>query len=235
MLFPYRDNLVTGAWPLGVALLIAILSLLNVPLFLFPERQAEAIAAGGFIPLLFSLKPLLSSYRLITASALHADFFHLAGNCLFLAVFGRTLERLFGLRLLLVLFPVLAIAGFLAEWAVHADTPIPVIGASGAIAALMGAYLPLFPGARIRMFLFLGLFWKRFTVPAWVFLPYWIGLQLLSIAMGSQDGVAYAVHAGSFAAGAIGAIIWKTSYMGADEKLATFKRESFQGKQGVRH
>jgi len=51
-------------------------------------------------------------------------------------------------------------------------------------------------------------------VPAWVFLPYWIGLQPLSIAMGSQDSVAYAVHAGSFTAGAIGAIIWKTSYMG---------------------
>lgn len=230
-MFPYRDNLVAGAWPLGIALLIAILSLLNVPLFLSPEWHAKAVASGGFIPLLFSFKPFLSSYRLITASALHADFFHLAGNCLFLAVFGRTLERLFGLRLLLLLFPVLGIAGFLAEWAMHADSPVPVIGASGAIAALMGAYLPLFPGARIRMIVFLGWVWKRFTVPAWVFLPYWIGLQLLSIAMGSQDGVAYTVHAGSFAAGAIGAIIWKTSYMGADEKLATFKRESFRERQ----
>jgi membrane associated rhomboid family serine protease len=225
--FPYRDNLVAGAWPLGIALLIAILSLLNVHLFLSPEWHREAVAEGGFIPLLFSIKPFLSSYRLITASALHADIFHLAGNCLFLAVFGRTLERLFGLRVLLLLFPALGIAGFLAEWAMRADSPVPVIGASGAIAALMGAYLPLFPGARIRMVVFLGWFWKTFTVPAWVFLPYWIGLQLLSIAMGAQDGVAYAVHAGSFAAGAIGAIIWKTSYIGADEKLAMFKRESF--------
>lgn len=228
-MFPYRDNLVAGAWPIGIALLIAILSLLNVPLFLDSAWHRAAVAEGGFIPLLFSFKPFLSSYRLITASALHADIFHLAGNCLFLAVFGRTLERLFGLRLLLLLFPALGVAGFLAEWAMHADSPTPVIGASGAIAALMGAYLPLFPGARIRMIVFLGWFWKRFTVPAWVFLPYWIGLQLLSIATGSQDGVAYAVHAGSFAAGAIGAIIWKTSYMGADEKLAAFKRQSFQG------
>ena len=66
---------------------------------------------------------------------------------------------------------------------------------------------------------------KRFMVPAWVFLPFWIGLRLPSIAMGSQDGVAYAVYVGSFAAGAI---IWKTPYTGADEKLAAFKRESFQ-------
>lgn len=228
-MIPYRDNLVSGGWPLGMALLIAILSIVNIPLFLAPEWHREAVAAGGFIPLLFSAKPLLSSYRLITATGLHGGIFHLAGNCLFLAVFGRTLERLFGFKMLIALFPALGIAGFLAEWAMHAASPIPVIGASGAIAALMGAYLPLFPGARIRMVLWLGFFWKRFTLPAWAFLPYWMGLQLLSIAMGAQDGVAYAAHAGSFAAGAIGAIIWKTSYMGADEKLAEFKRESSQG------
>jgi hypothetical protein len=57
-----------------------------------------------------------------------------------------------------------------------------------------------------------------------------LSLQLLSIATGAHDGVAYAVHAGSFAAGAIGAIIWKTSYMGADEKLAEFKRQSLEPK-----
>lgn len=228
-MFPYRDNLAGGAWPFGIIFLIAILALINIPLFLSPEWHREAIADGGFIPLLFSFKPFVSSYRLVTATALHGDIFHLAGNCLFLAVFGRTLERLFGLRLLLILFPALGIAGFLAEWAIHAESPVPVIGASGAIAALMGAYLPLFPGARIHMILFLGLFWKRFTVPAWVFLPYWIGLQMVSIVLGSHDGVAYGVHAGSFVLGAIAAIMWKTSYLGADEKLATFKQTSFAG------
>ena len=90
---------------MGIVLLIAILSLVNVPLFLFLEWHVEAVASGGFIPLLLSFKPFLSSYRLITASALHGDSFHLAGNCLFLAVFGRTPERLFGLLLLLLLFP----------------------------------------------------------------------------------------------------------------------------------
>jgi len=228
--FPYRDNLTAGGWPIGLTWLIAILCLVNLPLFLSPEWHAEAVSAGGFIPLLFSSKPFLSSYRLITATALHGDIFHLAGNCLFLVVFGRTLERLFGARLLLALFPTLGIAGFIAEWAMHAASPVPVVGASGAIAALMGAYLPLFPGARIRMVLWLGVFWKRFTLPAWAFLPYWMGLQLLSIAMGEQDGIAYAVHVGSFAAGAIAAIIWKTTYMGADEKLDEFKRMSFEPK-----
>jgi membrane associated rhomboid family serine protease len=229
--FPYRDNLVAGGLAWGVALLVSLLALINLPLFLSPEWHTQAIEAGGFIPLLFSVKPLLSSYRLIAATGLHGDIFHLVGNCLFLVVFGRTLERLFGARMLLLLFPALGIAGFLLEWAIHSNSAVPVIGASGAIAALMGAYLPLFPGSRIRMILFLGWFWKRFTVPAWVFLPYWMALQIISIAMGSQDGIAYGVHAGSFAAGAIAAIIWKTSAVGADKKLAHFKRESFQMSQ----
>ena len=226
-MFPYRDNLVAGGWAWGVLILAALLAAINAPLFLSHSWHAEAVRAGGFIPLLFSVKPFASSYRLITATFLHGDIFHLAGNGLFLLVFGRSLERLFGAPLLLALFPALGVAGFLLEWAVHAGSPVPVIGASGAIAALMGAYLPLFPGSKIRMVVFLGWFWKRFTVPAWVFLPYWMGLQLVSVALGSQDGVAYAVHAGSFAAGAMAAIIWKTSYLGAEEKLANFKRVSF--------
>jgi membrane associated rhomboid family serine protease len=228
--FPYRDNLAAGGWPVGVLWLIAILCLFNVPLFVFHEWHMDATSLGGFVPLLFSAKPFLSSYRLITATALHGDMFHLAGNCLFLVVFGRTLERLFGARLLLLLFPTLGVAGFVAEWAVHAASPVPVIGASGAVAALMGAYLPLFPSARIRMVFWFGWFWKRSTLPAWAFLPYWMGLQLLSIVLGAQDGIAYAVHAGSFAAGAIAAIIWKTTYIGADEQLDAFKRLSFEPK-----
>ena len=226
-MFPYRDNLISGAWPLGTLLIIIILSIFNIPLFFYADWHQEAVNAGGFIPLMFSMHPFLSSYRLITSTFLHGDIFHLAGNCLFLIVFGRTLERLFGIKLMLLLFPALGIVGLLAEWILHAESQAPVIGASGAIAALMGAYLPLFPESRIRMVLFLGWFWKRFTVPAWVFLPYWIALQLISIAFGSQDGIAYSVHAGAFAGGFIVAIIWKTTSLGAENKLAAFKDHSF--------
>jgi membrane associated rhomboid family serine protease len=210
-----------------VWILVALLAASNLPLFLVREWHEAAIGAGGFFPVLFSVKPFISSYRLVSASFLHGDIFHLAGNCLFLAVFGRTLERLFGAKVLLALFPALGVAGLLLEWALHAGSQSPVIGSSGAVAFLMGAYLPLFPGARIRMIVFFGWFWKRFTVPAWGFLPYWMGIQLVSILMGSQDGVAYAVHAGSFAAGAVAAMIWKTSALGAEERLSAFSRESF--------
>lgn len=227
-MFPYRDNLVAGGRAWAVLALVAVLSLINLPLFLVDSWHAAAMTALAFFPLRFSLHPFVESYTLVTASILHGDIFHLAGNCLFLVVFGRTLERLFGPRLLLGLFPALGVAGFLLHWAFFPDSPVPVVGSSGAIAALMGAYLPLFPEARIRMVVFFGWFWKRFTVPAWVFLPYWGGLQLISLALGSQDGVAYAVHAGSFAAGALGAIVWKTSYPLAEEKLTAFTGTSFE-------
>lgn len=229
-MFPYRDNLIAGGTAWGVVTLTTLLSLLNLPLLFDPEWHVKAIIEGGFIPLLFSAKPFASSYRFVTATVLHGGFFHLAGNCLFLVVFGRALERLFGAKPLLLLFPALGIPGFLLQWAMYSDSSEPVVGASGAIAALMGAYLPLFPGARIRMILFLGFFWKRFTVPAWVLLPYWMGLQLVSIALGggSKDGVAYGVHVGSFAAGAIAAIVWRTSGLSAEEKLASFTRKSFE-------
>lgn len=221
-MFPYRDNLTQGKLSWAVIGTIAALCALNIPLFLNSEWQSAAFEDFSFQPMWFSLHPFLSSYRLITASFLHADIFHLAGNCLFLAVFGRTLERLFGTTVFLASFPILGTAGFLTEWVVHPDSATVVIGASGSIAALMGAYLPLFPSAKVKMVAFFGIFFKRFTVPAWAFLPYWIVLQATSMAFGGDDGVAYAVHVGSFALGLIGAIVWKTSYVGADDALEVF-------------
>jgi membrane associated rhomboid family serine protease len=103
----------------------------------------------------------------------------------------------------------------------------PVLGSSGAIAALMGAYLALFPKAKIRFLLIFVILFKRITVPAWLFLPYWITLQMLSIISGDNDGVAYGVHAGSFFAGLIAAMIWKVSYYEADDRLSEFKERSF--------
>lgn len=227
-MFPYRDNLISSGTSWAVISLIAMLSLANAPLFFSEPMQSEALRSMAFYPILFSVYPLHESYTLVTASVLHADIVHLLGNCLFLVVFGKTLEHLFGAKLLLLLFPLLGVGGFLLHWVLNPDSPVPVIGASGAVAALMGAYLPLFPNAKIRMVIFLGWFWKRVSVPAWVFIPYWAGLQLVSLALGTQDGVAYAVHAGSFAVGAMCAIAWKTSYLMAEEKLSKFNEASFR-------
>jgi membrane associated rhomboid family serine protease len=200
--FPYRDNLISEGRSYGVIALVALLAALNIPLFFDDRLQHKVVALLGFVPIRFALHPWAQVHTLITSVFLHGDIFHLLGNCLFLVVFGRSLERLFG-PIALLLFPLLGLAGLLAHWSLYPNSNSPVIGASGAIAFLMGSYLVLFPEAKIRMIVFWGWLWKRFTLPAWAFLGYWGVLQMFAILTGSRDGVAYAVHAGSFIAGVV--------------------------------
>jgi membrane associated rhomboid family serine protease len=227
-MFPYADNL-TGRYRAPVVWTLIIVMLVIEAVGYGLDIHRELIVGFGFTPLLFSVHPWSSAYALVTASFVHSDIFHVAGNCLFLWVFGRSLERLFGWKVFALLFPFLGIAGFLTQWIAEPASPVPVVGASGVIATLLGAYLALFPHARMRTVIMYLPFWKRITLPAWAFLGYWIGLQLFSLAWGSGqlDGVAYAVHVGGFALGVFGAAVWKTSYPMAEELLLEFVRTSF--------
>ena len=229
MLFPYGDSLTAGRAFFGVWLLLALLALLDVPAFFMPAFQAWLVGNLGFVPALFSISPWHHIHALLTSPLVHSDIFHLLGNGFFLWVFGRSLERLFGLMRFLIVFPFLGIVGLLFQWALYPASLSPVIGASGAIAMLMGAYLALFPSARMKMFLFFGIGFKRFQVPAWLFLFYWGGLQIFSLLLDPdmRDSVAYAVHVGGFAVGALGAMIWKVSYPFAEERLSEFIQTAF--------
>ncbi len=226
-MFPYRDNFV----PLGRIWSVYAICGLMIAMFLIENVSASAKFEIEnylpFYPLYFSEHPAVSLYRLISASFVHGDFFHIAGNVLFFIVFGRTLESLFGSLTFLWVFPLLGVAGFLVQWALMPNLNAPVLGSSGSIAALMGAYFVLFPKAKIRFLIIFGIFFKRITLPAWLFLPYWIGLQLISLVMGSDDGVAYGVHVGSFFAGLLAAMVWKVAYYGAEDQLNEFKDRSF--------
>jgi membrane associated rhomboid family serine protease len=228
MLIPYGDNLTAGRFFPAVLLLMGLILALDMPAFLSESTKVWQLQYLAFFPVLFSLAPWSNLHTLVSSVFLHGDIVHLLGNCLFLWVFGRSLERLFGRSLFLVAFPFLGAVGLLVHWGLYPASQVPVIGASGAIATLMGAYLALFPSARTRMLLFVGLP-IRFSLPAWTFLFYWCGLQLISLAISpeSADGVAYAVHAGGFVTGVMGAIIWKVSYPLADERLQQFVRTSF--------
>jgi membrane associated rhomboid family serine protease len=229
-MFPYSDNLNKQKGFYGVVWLIAIMAIINVPIYLDKTFGDWAFNYLSFVPFHFSLHPWLNLYTLITSIFVHGDVFHLFGNCLFFWVFGRSLERLFGTTLFMIIFPFLGMAGLILHWILNADSKAPVIGASGAIATLMGAYLVLFPKARMKMIFILGVFFKRFSLPAWMFLFYWGGLQLLSLACGSasRDHVAYSVHVGGFMIGAILAVIWKVSYPYAEERLTVFTEDAFQ-------
>ena len=151
---------------------------------------------------------------LITSQFLHGGWLHLGGNMLYLWIFGNNVEdRLGRLGYLLFYLAGGVIAG-LTQVAIDPNSTAPLIGASGAIAAVLGAYLVLYPGARVLSLVFLGFFYQLINVPALIVLVLWFGLQLLSgfmsLGAGSavDSGVAVFAHIGGFVGGVIvGALV----------------------------
>lgn len=145
--------------------------------------------------------------RLFTATGLHADWTHLAGNLVFLLIFGLPSERIMGAWRFLLLF---AVGGALANLTAILAAPGPerlVIGASGAVSAVIGAYLALFPGAKLGVVLPLGLFLEFVRAPASWFIGCWVVLQVVFAYIGPAFGeVAWIAHLGGFLFGALFAL-----------------------------
>ncbi|MBX3271374.1 MAG: rhomboid family intramembrane serine protease [Sandaracinaceae bacterium] len=142
---------------------------------------------------------------------MHADVFHLAGNMLFLWVAGGVLECFWRRWAFVLLYVVSAAAGTLAHHLCAPSSLIPLVGASGAIAGLIGAYIVCYPRSRIRLgyfvLLFFRPFWGTWKVPALVVIPLWALTELAYALWGAQDGVAYWAHVGGFAIGIAAGIL----------------------------
>jgi membrane associated rhomboid family serine protease len=145
---------------------------------------------------------------LVTSQFLHGGWLHLLGNLLYLWIFANNVEDRFGRPVFLVFYLAGGVAAGLAQVAVAPSSTIPTIGASGAIAATLGAYLVLFPRARITSLVFLGFFYQLIAVPAVLVLGFWFVLQIIdgfaSVGMvETSGGVAFFAHIGGFVAGAL--------------------------------
>ncbi|HGG65149.1 MAG TPA: rhomboid family intramembrane serine protease [Rhodobacteraceae bacterium] len=142
-------------------------------------------------------------YTLISSMFLHGGFMHLAGNMLFLWIFGDNMEEQLGHIGYLLFYFAVGLAAGLTQILTAPHSPVPVVGASGAIAGVMGGYLLLFPKAKIDILFIFVVFFRIFPIPAWIMLGIWFGLQVLNgaIADSSIGGVAYWEHAGGFIAG----------------------------------
>jgi membrane associated rhomboid family serine protease len=145
---------------------------------------------------------------LVTSQFLHGGWFHLLGNMLYLWIFGNNVEDRFG-RLGFLLFYLFGgmLAG-LSQVVIDPSSTVPTIGASGAIAATLGAYVVLFPRARVTSLVFLGFFYQLIDVPAIIVLGFWFVLQLIDglTSLGidqSGGGVAFFAHIGGFIVGAV--------------------------------
>jgi membrane associated rhomboid family serine protease len=145
----------------------------------------------------------------ITSMFLHGGWGHILGNSLFFWVFGNNVEDSMGRLRFVVFYLVCGIAAAAAHTFIDPTSPIPTVGASGAISGLLGAYLLLYPRVRVRMLTWFILVFT-FRVPAWVVLLYWFGLQVLTglpqlmqLRPEVSGGVAVWAHVGGFVAGAI--------------------------------
>ena len=153
-------------------------------------------------------QPMLAVF---TSMFLHGGWAHILGNMLFLWIFGGRVEDRFGPVAFLALYLIGGVAAAAGQTLESPASELPMIGASGAISAVLGAYLVLYPRARIQSLVFLGFFYQLVAVPAAILLGYWFLLQVVDgvAALGSTDltgGVAVYAHIAGFVAGAVMAL-----------------------------
>ncbi len=143
----------------------------------------------------------------VTCMFLHGGWLHLIGNMWFLLVFGNNIEDRLGPLLYAVFYFVGGIAATMVHWGMDPSSATPMIGASGAIAAVLGGYAVTFPHARIKSLIVLVVFITVIELPAYVFLVFWFGMQLFSglgtIGAQMDGGVAFWAHVGGFVVGAV--------------------------------
>jgi len=141
---------------------------------------------------------------LFTSMFLHGSWLHLIGNLWFLWIFGNNVEDSMGHGRFLVFYLLTGLVAGASHVASAPGSTLPMVGASGAISAIMGAYLVLYPKARVHTLFILIIFIRVFPLPAWFFLLYWLSLQVASSALqlpGGGGGVAFWAHIGGFGAG----------------------------------
>jgi membrane associated rhomboid family serine protease len=212
-MIPIHDDNPTHRTPIvTVALIVACVLVYFWQVSLGPRAAAGAVYSFGFIPaLLFTdtaLPPELAvvpaGVTLFTSMFLHAGFMHLAGNMLYLWVFGNNIEDVCGHFRYLVFYLLCGVAAAFAQALPNPASEVPMIGASGAISGLLGAYLLLFPHARVHVLIPFGILWMHQIPAGWV-LGFWFVFQLLSglTADPTQPGVAFLAHIGGFVAGMV--------------------------------
>lgn len=148
--------------------------------------------------------------RLLTALFIHADWIHLTTNLLFLVIFGIPTERALGAGRFLVLFLLVGALANLVGALTLATVNAPIIGSSGAVSGIVGAYLALYPRARLGLVLPLGLFLEFVRVPAPLLIGFWVIVQILFTYVGPSFGaVAWWTHLSGYIIGFIVAVLWR--------------------------
>lgn len=217
-MIPLSDRIPTRRFPIVTILLIVA----NVLVFALEMLQLnpggdnalqQTFLNYGVVPSRVAVEPLsITLLTFVTSMFLHASFLHIAGNMLFLWIFGDNIEDVLGHFWFTVFYFVCGFVASAAQVFVSAGSDLPGIGASGAIAGVLAAYLIFFPRSQINTLLILGIFLAVRRLPAVLVLGLWFALQLvngfLSVGQTQLGGVAFFAHIGGFVAGLILALPW---------------------------
>lgn len=219
-MLPIRDRIPTYRFPLVTILLIAA----NIVVFALQmlvlgtggeNALQQAVYDFGVVPSRVAADPIapLTLLTFITSMFMHGGFMHILGNMLYLWIFGNNIEDVMGSFWFTVFYFLCGFAASAAQVVASWGSSVPGIGASGAIAGVLAAYLLFFPAARVDTLIFLGLFSRIASLPAVLVLGLWFVLQLfngvLSVGAGvATGGVAYFAHVGGFVAGLVLCLPW---------------------------
>ena len=210
-MIPLRDVIPSRTTPVVTISLIV----LNVLVFLYELSLGDAV---NDFTLYFGLVPAAFSWvTVFTSMFLHGGLMHVGGNMLYLWIFGDNVEDRMGHGRFLVFYLLCGVAAALAQTIAAPDSTIPMVGASGAVAGVMGAYFVLYPHSRVVTLVPIIIFFQIFEVPALVFLGIWFVMQFLN-GLGSiatttggepGGGVAFWAHVAGFLAGLSGVIVFR--------------------------
>src|SRR6266849_10234340 len=203
-MIPLRDTRPSFSTPIVTVFLIAINALVFLYMVMLdPFSQNDFIRQYALIPARFN------PVALLTSMFLHGGWMHVIGNMWFLWIFGDNVEDVLGHGKYLVFYLLCGVAAGMTQVMFNPYSRLPMVGASGAIAGVMGAYLIKFPQSRIITVVFIFIFLTRIEVPAVLMLLYWFAIQLFSglgsigYSQANQGGTAFFAHVGGFIAGMI--------------------------------
>ena len=222
-MFPIKDNVPTRSFPVVTVSLIAA----NVLVYLWEVSKPglnQHVEAWGYYPCAVEGPCTTAAAQhhhelvetVFSSMFMHGGLLHIGGNMLFLWIFGDNVEDRMGHGRFIVFYLLCGITAALAQTAMAPDSPVPMVGASGAIAGVMGAYFVLYPRSRIVTLVPLFIFVQIMEVPAILFLGIWFFMQFISgvgsiatVAARNSGGVAFWAHVAGFVAGVAGVMVFR--------------------------
>lgn len=203
-MFPLRDTKSTGRFPLITIFIIAV----NIYVFFLEITSVNTdafVADYALIPAKVDFSRWTTLVPFLTSQFLHAGFFHILSNMWFLKIFGDNVEEKYGSILYLLIYLISGIVGSVLQYLFAPDSTTLMLGASAAVAGVLGSYIVFFPHNTIETLIPFGFFITNVKIPASLMLGYWFLTQLFSgvgsIAVAQIGGVAWWAHVGGFATG----------------------------------